>query len=215
MSTMALEDSPQISLGAEMRSVARTRILRAAREVLVRQGVGSTVDDIATAAGVSRRTVFRYFPSAGQLVAAAIAEIMDDFATQLPTAPEPGADIDAWLVETAIRMHRFHAERVGRVFWDLHPGVSETMPELAEVLATRDQLRRGWRDDVTLAAWRGCGGLGTPPPWVAHAFFLLFSPFAYNGLATSDDLESDETARISAKTLSAVLAKAVVGDARR
>jgi AcrR family transcriptional regulator len=47
------------SLLEEHRRTARERILRAARVVLAERGLAARVEDVAEAAAVSRRTVFR------------------------------------------------------------------------------------------------------------------------------------------------------------
>src|SRR5687767_3821048 len=102
---MAAAEGRTITLGDEQREVARTRILKAACEVLQRQGTRSTVDDVATAAGVSRRTVFRYFPTHGHLLATAMQAIIERTSALVPSAPE-GQDVQEWLRDTAVRFHR-------------------------------------------------------------------------------------------------------------
>src|ERR1700750_2630072 len=55
-------------------------ILSAARRMFARQGVAaSTMDDIARVAGVSRPTVFNYFPSKNLLLAALVEEMESRF----------------------------------------------------------------------------------------------------------------------------------------
>lgn len=48
----------------------RQRIIEAAAELLVNRGTPPTVDEVADRAGVSRRTVFNYFPSVDDLIIA-------------------------------------------------------------------------------------------------------------------------------------------------
>ncbi len=48
----------------------RQRIIDAATELLVSRGTPPSVDDVADRAGVSRRTVFNYFPSVDDLIIA-------------------------------------------------------------------------------------------------------------------------------------------------
>jgi len=51
---------PAPLLADEQRDVARSRILVAAMTVLAQRGLDATVDDVAEASGVNRRTVFRH-----------------------------------------------------------------------------------------------------------------------------------------------------------
>ena len=52
----------------------RGRILRAARQVLAQRGLATTVDHVAEAAGLSRRTVFRAFATRDRLIAEAVRD---------------------------------------------------------------------------------------------------------------------------------------------
>jgi AcrR family transcriptional regulator len=56
----------------------RRRLLDAARHLFAERGaVGTTIEDIADLAGVSRATVFNYFPSKNDLLAALLVSHMD------------------------------------------------------------------------------------------------------------------------------------------
>ena len=83
----------------------REQVLDAAEIVLAEVGVTATMDEIAEAAGIGRRTLFRYFPSREDLIAAAIErryqrldrEVFDDahLAADDPDETHPaGADHD-------------------------------------------------------------------------------------------------------------------------
>ena len=50
----------------------RQRVLDDVQPLLAREGVDVTMEDLADAAGIGRRTLFRYFDSRGNLVAAAV-----------------------------------------------------------------------------------------------------------------------------------------------
>src|SRR5215218_3199808 len=100
----------------EQRDAARARILRAARQVLAARGLAATVDDVAEAAGVNRRTVFRHFATRDGLMAAAIRDGVRSYGLQLPAPPAAG-DLREWLVELLGVVHRLNAGH-GRVFWE-------------------------------------------------------------------------------------------------
>lgn len=61
---------------------ARARILTAARARLVSAG-GASTSDVATDLGVTRQTVYRYFPSAEGLVTAAAIDAVGDLTAHL------------------------------------------------------------------------------------------------------------------------------------
>src|SRR5512135_88640 len=134
------------SLAGEQREVARTRILRAAGAALAARGLAATVDDVAEAAGVSRRTVFRHFATRDALFVTAIRAGVRRYAEQIPAPPEAclndDDDLRGWLAELLVVTHRLNA-RNGRVFWDL-VGVREDLsPDLATVAAEcRDSRNR-------------------------------------------------------------------------
>ena len=107
-----------LSLADEQRDVARSRIARAAREVLAQRGLSATVDDVAAAAGVSRRTVFRHFETRERLFAAAIRDGLRSYSHQLPELDGPA--VDEWLLDLLVAAHRLNAHN-GRAYWELSP----------------------------------------------------------------------------------------------
>ncbi len=71
----------------------RERLLAAARNLFARRGVAdTTMDDIARVAGVSRPTVFNYFPSKNLLLAALVQEMESRFLKLIEAQfDEPGS----------------------------------------------------------------------------------------------------------------------------
>src|ERR1700729_4587739 len=84
------------SLIDEQREVAQARILRAAGVALAARGLAAPVDDVAEAAGISRRTVFRHFATRDALFVAVIRAGVRRYAEQIP-APPDGDDLREWL----------------------------------------------------------------------------------------------------------------------
>lgn len=65
---------PGLSRREANKADVRLRLLRAARELFARHGVaGTTIEDIARSAAVSRATVFNYFPTKGHIVGELVA----------------------------------------------------------------------------------------------------------------------------------------------
>lgn len=204
----------QPTLAAEARALARARILRAALELLVQRGFETTVDDVALAAGVSRRTVFRHFESQAQLLAAASAKVARTVEENLPSPPQPGADLDVWLLDTAVTFHRLQAEVVGEAFWGLHrrlPGWP-TGPE-GTTGPWVQRLRGDVPRQMAVMAWNHAGGEGEPPPWVVDTFSLLLSSFAGKGLSVPTPRSPEVTGAICARVLSAVMTVAIAEQA--
>ena len=193
------------SLGEETRAVTRARIVRGATLALARRGFTATVDEIAAAAGVSRRTVFRHFATHDEVVAAAVSEILSSYDRLIPEGPDPETDLETWLTETAVTLHRLNAGLMGKAFWDLHverPGISP---------AERHRQRVGHATRIARHAWRAGQGTGHPPSWVIDAFSLQLSGFATNCLM---GYNAEKAGRVSARVLQAVLATALAEEGK-
>ncbi len=188
------------TVGEETRAVVQARIIHGAVIALAESGFNVTVDDIAVAASVGRRTVFRYFPTHDELVAAAVAEMLERYERMVPGPPPPGADLESWLRETAATLHDKNARLMGKAFWDMNidrPGIS---------CAERDRRRMAYATQIGRHAWRLAGGTGRPPSWVVDAFALQLSAFATNCLT---EYNAERAARVTTRILIAVLGAAL------
>ncbi|HEX3593437.1 MAG TPA: TetR/AcrR family transcriptional regulator [Pseudonocardiaceae bacterium] len=197
------------SLADEQRDVARARILRAAGSVLAERGLEATVDDVAAAAGVNRRTVFRHFATRDGLFAAAIREGVRRYSVHLPKPPD-GDDLGAWLAELLLVTHRLNA-RNGRVYWELALRPETLTGELADAAIERRDSHRRFAVTVTTRVWEARGGAGTPPAWLVDAVSVHLSGFTTQSLAGDFGRSPDEVARVSAQVLDAAVAAALTG----
>ena len=204
MSPGQLEGHP--TLGAEMRAVASTRIVRGAMEALAQQGLDATVDDVAIAAGVGRRTVFRHFPTQAELFVAAIEEVNRIYDASLPPPADPDTPLDDWLVAVATAYHELNTRYVGRAFWDIHIRRPGTAPEVLAAIGDVTSRRYQYAKTVAGAAWRMAGGTGSTPEWVVDAFGLHLSAFATFALPRHTP---ERAGQVCARILSAVLADAL------
>ncbi len=200
---MSPATSEVLSLADEQRDVARTRIARAAREVLARRGLSATVDDVAAAADVSRRTVFRHFATRERLFAAAIRDGLRSYGQQLPDVVD-GARVDEWLLDLLVAAHRLNAHN-GRLYWELSALEPELDGELAAAAAERREGRRRFAVRVTDGMWRARGGRDRPPTWLVDAVAVHLSGFTTQSLAGDFDRTSDEVAQVSQRVLLASL----------
>lgn len=196
------------SLADEQREVAQLRIVRAAGAVLAARGLAATVDDVAEAAGVSRRTIFRHFATREALFVTVIRAGIRRYAEQIP-APPSGEDLRDWLPELLAVTHRLNA-RNGRVFWDL-VGVqaADLSGELALAAEECRESRNRFAASVTGLLWRSRRGPGGPPQWLVDAVSVQLSAFTTQSLAGDLDRSPDEVALVSARVIDAALGSAL------
>jgi AcrR family transcriptional regulator len=174
---------------------------------IVREGLDATVDEVAECASVSRRTIFRHFSSHGELLAAAVSEMMTVLALKVPELPARGADVQAWLTDTSITLHRLQRDIVGRAFWDIHVVRANRPPEVTEALSGLAQYRFGIARDLATGTWVALECRGDTPDWVVTSFELQLSGFSVN---FHSGTSCEDAGRQSARVLWAVLC-----DARR
>ncbi|WP_292975600.1 TetR/AcrR family transcriptional regulator [Mycobacterium sp.] len=129
------------------------RIVRAARDVYGELGPDAPVEAIARRAGVGERTLYRRFPTKGELVRAALDQcIAEDLTPTIETARDAADPLDglAQLITAAISLGaREHnlltaARRAGSLTSDVLDALVEVLTELAE----RGQRAGVVRDDL-------------------------------------------------------------------
>lgn len=129
-----MSEPPALGRRERNKLQTRRRMLDAARRLFAERGVaGSTIEDIADLAGVSRATVFNYFPSKDDLITALHASHMDALTT---------------LVDELLAKDLTTAERIAGVFADFaresrrYPGYMRAVTgEIERDLATPDTSR--------------------------------------------------------------------------
>lgn len=187
------------------RDFVRTRILKAAQDMIFVRGLSMTVQEIADAAGVSRPTVFRHFGTLDALLAEAVTEAMHAYVDLLPERGE--RDVYEWLSDVLLVLHRDHATG--------GPGYCELMMrddfsgELARVLGPRRRRQIAFARRVAKMCWAGAGGDGDPPVWLTNAFGAHLSPFFALGSKYDMGLSPDETADTAARALRVLLKHAL------
>jgi AcrR family transcriptional regulator len=78
------------------------RLLVAARELVAERGPDVALDEVARRAGVGNATLYRHFPTRGDLLVAVYADEVERLCghgADLLADPEPGAALFAWLDE--------------------------------------------------------------------------------------------------------------------
>lgn len=183
----------------------RERILRATRRVLADRGLRATVQEVADAAEVSRRTVFRYFPKREDLLVAALEVSMRSYEEHIPHLNE--GDVGEWLVQAMTAVHRMNL-RHGRVYWELALS-DDVPPELFRIAVSRRANRREFVQRLAFAAWQRKGGVGHPPSWLEDTFAVQSSAFAAEALRGDFGRSAEEIGQSAAKALAAALEQAI------
>ncbi len=158
-------------LAEAKREATIEHILAGARSWVLANGLNATMDQLAAAAGVSRRTLFRLFGTRERLLASAFSAGMEDYQHELPGYD---GDRDGWLRSTCDAVHRMNSS-VGPGFWEL-----TSRPDLPPDLAATERLRRRKirETSATIARilWRASGGDGDPPHELAATVGAHLSP---------------------------------------
>jgi AcrR family transcriptional regulator len=171
------------SLVDEQKELTRSRIQRAAMEVVARDGFDATVEEIARVSGVSPRTIFRHYATQASLIVATVKDMFDACGQQpIEGLPEPSDDLVGWIDGLATTIHTRNAEIVGDAFWDLHaPSLAES-ETLAEIAILRRDLRVYGVRYLANLAWQRAGGTGEAPEDLVSTVALNFSAFATQAL---------------------------------
>lgn len=163
------------------------------------------LDQIAAAAGVGRRSLFRHFGSRDVLVARALEETVSAFGERLTARLVVEAPFSEWLrgVLTEVQQSQINA---GRAYWELVASNDDVLgPQLLEVNRRRRAGRRRWTDEVAQRAWLLASGEGPPPDVVVDAFALTLSRHAVRSLVEELDLGPERVVESSAAMLTTVM----------
>ena len=191
----------QRALGA----VSRERVLRATQRLLAEQGLGISMDDIAVAADVGRRSLFRHFDSRDALVAEALERSLAWYFDRVALAADQFPSLDEWLVALAQRIHRLQLD-AGRAIWQLAAANDDDLTtSLAAVNRVRRTNGRRFTQQAAGTAWRLAGGNGVVPAVVVDAFVFTLSSYATRSTIVDRRTSLDRASRNAAAILSAVV----------
>ncbi|WP_081620430.1 TetR/AcrR family transcriptional regulator [Nocardiopsis potens] len=165
---------------------SRRSVLDAALDLCEEQGYGPvTVEAIAARAGVSKKTIYRWWPSKG----AVVLEALDDAAAPAADFPDTG-DLRADLLAQMEGLLRelLGAPRFGRALVGV---IADTQHDAELARALKEVLFRPRAEDgrARLTKGREAGQIG-PDADVDLALELLYGPVYYRLLLHQGDLHS-------------------------
>ena len=164
----------------------REQMLLAARALFLAQGYGRTsTDALARAAGVSKQTLYVYFPGKADLLAAVVARELDTLdGGQAPPLPQDRAGLRALLLAFARGVTGRLLDPDALALLRLLIGEAAHLPELRPLLQEAVPLRLLGRVGALLTAARARGLVQTPDPDLSARMFVgpLMSYVLLDGL---------------------------------
>ena len=171
--------------GGRHPTTTRAHLSHVALQLFIERGFEeTTVDDIAHAAGIGRRTLFRYFPSKNDLPWGDFEAGLEDMRNFLAALPADLPLMDA-LFAAIVEFNRFPAEEV-----PYHRKRMELLLNVPALVAHSTLRYAAWREVIAVYA---AGRLGVEPdtlePRSIGWIFLGVSLSAYEQWLQHDDAE--------------------------
>ncbi len=180
----------------------KSSVLDAAELLLARHGVDVTMDELAAAAGVGRRTLFRYFDSREELIAAAVERQYDRIVNTIFEHVDAGTPEE--LIRSVLTRSHQVASGMGLAHWQIAAD-PESHGNVGAAVQARRLARRRYIDEFALRLWRLAGQPGTPPPLLGDTFGLLESLFTYEALRRDFGHTPEHIAETTTQVLIATL----------
>ncbi len=129
-------------MNTDRRDAKVSALLEAAREVVMRFGYRkTTLEDIADAAGVSRATLYYYFPNKEEVFRALIEREIDAFQQILTEAVDPSEPPDRRLL-ALVRTRYTHLRRIKALYSVTHNISREHLPMALQALGGLEEAER-------------------------------------------------------------------------
>ena len=183
----------------------RSQAIRAAETLLATHGLSVTMDLVAEASGISRRSLFRHFESRDALVAAALDARILSYEVELNSVTAAGGELSEWLATIIEHTHRSHIA-AGLGMWELASAADGDLPaEFREVNARRRAMRLRATKQLAAQAWQAGGGNGSTPEVVVEAIAMAASSFATYALVVDLDQSVEVASKLGAAVVTAVI----------
>jgi AcrR family transcriptional regulator len=195
-----------LSLADAKRQAVVDLVLASARQLVLRSGLDVTMDQLAEACQVSRRTLFRLFASRDNLLAAAFDAGMANYRDGLPRY---SGDLSAWLRATCDAAHRMNST-IGPGFFEL-----ASRPDLPAELAAAEGRRRAAFAaaiaDIAGTLWSAAGGRGRAPRRLTNIVSAHLSPFFTAAMTVDTGQSWQVSADLAYFAIEAATAQALQG----
>jgi AcrR family transcriptional regulator len=195
------EDEGELSLSAEKRRLTEERILDATMTAIGRRGLSATVEEIADIAGISARTIYRYFDTRDELVAAGMRRMLKAFEQPIPDLPSITEDLDGWIDGIALASATRNISVLGAAFWEFVRPTPSASKEIEEARKLRRPTRIQWMNLLAVMTWETAGGKGDPPSSLVTTIALALSAFTFHALAADFDFGPEESAQFAASMI--------------
>lgn len=157
--------------------MADFQAIQVARQLIADRGLAVSMDDIAEASGIARRTLFRHVQSRDALLADALNLALDQYETQLVELSKVELPLHQWL-PTAVRIVHIANLQAGRGVWELAAArEAQLSEELVRVNMRRAEIRQRTTRMLADTAWRIATDAPEAPSDVVDAFALCLSTF--------------------------------------
>jgi len=161
-------------------------LLAAARQLVAERGPDVPLDDVARRAGVGNATLYRNFPTRGDLLAAVYADEVADLCRQgddLLAAPDAGAALFAWLDAFVVHIATKRAlalavtdrpdARRSQLFEQWHRSITRTAEALLRRAGDASAVRPGLTAAELLALTSAAAIAGTDAGHARHLLAVL------------------------------------------
>lgn len=187
----------------------RRRAIRATRLLIAQSGLDVSMDQIAAAAGVGRRSLFRHFKSRDALVGEALDSAFRWYESQLDAAMPVNGTLDEWLHSVLRRTHQTHLD-AGRGLWRLASAFDDELPpEFNAANKRRRAMRRRVTQGLADRAWKAAGGSGDTPEPLVDAMLIVVSSFTTHSMIIDRRRSLESLVRASVAVLLAVIGSAL------
>jgi len=183
-----MSESPEGQRSRKLRADAlrnRTKILQAAKRAFLESGTDSSLDDIATQAGVGSGTLYRHFPNRDSLIEAVYQAEVDRLVArgrELADSDDPFEALRSWLlrfVDLVVQKHlawavlNSLADGAARLLEQSREQIWQTLTKLVDRAKATGQINADLEPTDLLRAIVGVSMVATIPDWEKSARRLV------------------------------------------